>query len=71
MSMEAKNQELPIAPTPRLALRPRDAARALGVGERMLWSLTNAGRIPHVKIGRATLYPIRALEQWLAEQAGR
>lgn len=71
MSMEAKNQELPIAPTPRLALRPRDAAAALGIGERLLWSLTNAGRIPHVRVGRTVLYPVAALEQWLAEQAGR
>ena len=32
---------------PRLALRPRDAARALGISERLLWTKTNAHEIPH------------------------
>ncbi len=53
----------------RLALRPKDAAKALGIGERLLWSLTNRGEIPHVKIGRATLYPVDQVRAWLAEQA--
>jgi hypothetical protein len=56
---------------PRLALRPRDAARSLGIGERLLWSLTNQGIIPHVKLGRATLYPVRELRRWLTEEAGK
>jgi len=54
--------------TPSLALRPREAARALGVSERTLWSWTQAGTIPHLKRGRAVLYPVAALEQWLAEE---
>ena len=53
---------------PRLALRPKEAAKALGIGERLLWSLTNRGVIPHVKLGKAVLYPIGELERWLAEQ---
>lgn len=52
-----------------LALRPREAARALGIGERLLWSLTNRGEIPYLKLGKATLYPIADLQQWLSEQA--
>ena len=58
----------PIA-VPTLALRPREAAKALGIGERLLWSLTNQGVIPHVKLGRATLYPTDLLREWLAEQS--
>ncbi len=54
---------------PRLALRPREAAKALGIGQRLLWSKTNAGEIPSVRIGRTVLYPIRELERWLTEQA--
>ena len=54
---------------PRLALRPREAAKALGIGERLLWSKTNSGEIPSVRIGRSVLYPIRELERWLSEQA--
>ena len=57
------------APTPRLALRSKDAARALGIGERLLWSKTNSGEIPHVRIGKAIIYPVHLLHDWLTEQA--
>lgn len=55
---------------PRLALRAKQAAAALGIGERKLWELTNMGLIPHVRIGRAIVYPVQLLEEWLSEQAG-
>ncbi len=56
--------------TPTLALRPKDAARALGIGERKLWELTadRTSGIPHVRFGKAVLYPVRELEEWLARQ---
>ncbi len=53
----------------RLALRPKEAARALGIGERLLWEKTNCGEVPHVRMGKAILYPVAVLERWLAEQA--
>lgn len=57
-------------PTDVLALRPRDAARALGISERCLWSLTQRGEVPHVKIGgRLVLYPRAALIDWLESAA--
>jgi len=56
---------------PALALRPKDAARALGIGARLLWELTNCGEIPCVRLGRAVLYPVAALQEWLARQAGK
>lgn len=62
---------VPAGDPPRLALRPKEAARALGIGERLLWSLTNQGLIPHVRLGRTILYPISAVEVWLAEQAAK
>jgi excisionase family DNA binding protein len=52
-----------------LALRPKQAAKALGIGERLLWSMTNNGQIPHVRLGRAIVYPVDELKSWLAEQA--
>ncbi len=57
-------------PIPVLALRPKDAARALGIGERKLWEITadRTSGIPHVRVGRAVLYPVRELEEWLARQ---
>ena len=53
----------------QLALRPKDAAKALGIGERLLWSKTNAGEIPCVRIGRAVVYPMDLLREYLRGQA--
>lgn len=55
----------------RLALRPKEAAKALGIGERLLWSLTNRGLIPHLRLGKAILYPVDELRRYLAEQAAK
>ena len=55
--------------TPALALRPRDAAKALGISPRLLWQLTKDGVIPSAKAGRTVLYPIAELQAWLSRQA--
>lgn len=56
-----------------LAVRPREAARLLGVSLRTLWSWTQRGIVPCVKVGtgkrKAVLYPVRELQTWLARQA--
>jgi predicted site-specific integrase-resolvase len=57
------------ATVPSLALRPRDAARALSISERTLWYWTKAGIVPSVRVGHVTLYPVDAVRKWLAEQA--
>lgn len=57
------------ADVPRLALRARDAAKAIGVSERTLFDLTRRG-LPCVRLDRAILYPVDALRAWLAAQAG-
>ncbi|MGQ9635945.1 MAG: helix-turn-helix transcriptional regulator [Bryobacteraceae bacterium] len=56
-----------------LALRPHEAARALGISPRLLWQLTKEGRIPCVRINqtakRQTVrYPVAALQAWLSQQ---
>lgn len=60
-------------PVPPLALRPRQAARALGISSRHLWQLTRDGHIPCVRIGRGkrrtVLYPIADLEAWLSRNS--
>ena len=57
-----------------LALRPREAAKVLGISERLLWQLTHDGHVPCVRIGtgkrRAVLYPVTELQAWLTRQAG-
>ncbi len=60
-------QEQPvIAP---LALRPRDAAAALGLSVSTVERLTRAGKLPCVKLGRSVLYPVAMLEEFLRAQA--
>jgi hypothetical protein len=67
MMREGKNVES-VGP---LALGPRDAARALGVSERTLWTYTRLHGVPHVRLGRRILYPVRELADWLASRAAR
>lgn len=56
-----------------LALRPRDAARALGISPRHLWQLTKDGQVPCVRVGsgkrQTVLYPIGDLQTWLSRQS--
>ncbi len=59
--------------TQTLALRPREAAKALGISPRLLWQLTHDGHIPCVRVGsgkrRTVLYPTADLQAWLTRQA--
>jgi hypothetical protein len=41
----------------------------LSISERLLWTWTNAGIIPHVRLGTRVLYPVDRLREWLAQQA--
>ena len=58
---------------PPLALRPKEAARALGIGERKLWEITadRTSGIPHARFGKCIIYPVRELQDWLAERAAK
>ncbi|HRR86053.1 MAG TPA: helix-turn-helix domain-containing protein [Phycisphaerae bacterium] len=71
MDNERTSRPAPVSQPPRLALRPREAAKALGIGERLLWSMTNQGLIPHLRLGKAIVYPVAELERWLAERAAK
>ena len=55
--------------TPCLAMRPPKAAKALGISERLLWEHTERGAIPHIRLGKAILYPVDSLRDWLKQQA--
>jgi len=57
-----------------LALRPREAAVALGISPRTLWALTAPrGPIPCLRIGhggrKTVLYPVTELQAWLSREA--
>jgi len=51
----------------RLALRPAEAARALGISERTFRALLP--RIPHIRLDGAVLIPLDVLRRWLTERA--
>jgi excisionase family DNA binding protein len=53
----------PIAAT--LALRPRQAAAAIGVSVKTLERLTKSGEIASVLVGRVRLYELSVLEAFL------
>ena len=52
---------------PRLALRPNEAARALGVSERTLREMLP--ELPHVRLGRRVVIPIDLLREWLSSRS--
>jgi excisionase family DNA binding protein len=46
----------------------KDAAHLLGIGVRLLWSLTNEGKIPHVRVRTRVLYRPEQLEEYIQKQ---
>lgn len=57
---------------PRLALRPREAAIALGMSEKCLWQKTYPrGDIPAVKIGSRVTYFSHQILGWADKELAR
>ena len=50
----------------RLALRPREAAEALGISERQLRQILP--ELPHTRLGGCVVLPVDALREWLRER---
>ena len=65
--MADPSAEKPVRLDERLALRPAEAARALGIGERTLRQLLPT--LPHMRAGGTVLLPVEGLRRWLEEQA--
>ena len=51
----------------RLALRPKEAALAMGLSERTLRQILP--ELPHVRVGGVVLLPVEGLQTWLREQS--
>lgn len=66
-----KKELFAVLPSPiePLALRPRDAAQALGISERLLWDWAHQHGLPYVQIGRLVLYPVDGIRQWLHDNS--
>jgi excisionase family DNA binding protein len=54
-----------------LLVTASEAARALAVSPRTLWSLTHSGAIPCVRIGRAVRYALADLQAWVESQKSK
>ena len=54
--------------TERLLLTSRQAAEALQISERKLWSMQASGEMPHIRLGRSVRYPVADLQQWIEER---
>ena len=65
MSQKSPNDRKEI----RLTVSRREAAEMLGISERLLWTWTSTGEIPHVRIGARVLYPVEQLRDWLNKRA--
>jgi excisionase family DNA binding protein len=48
-----------------LLYRPDEAAKALAISARTLWTLTNCGEIPCVRMGKLVRYRPESLAAWL------
>lgn len=70
MSNQESESSTPAA-SPKLTLNCSEAAVMLGVSERHLWTQTKARRIPHVKIGKRVVYPVKELTAWLEDRAAK
>jgi excisionase family DNA binding protein len=52
-----------------LLLTSREAAAALAISEKKLWSITAPrGELPAVRIGRSVRYSLTALQAWIEDQ---
>lgn len=50
----------------RFGLRPKEAAKSLGIGLTRFLDLVRQGRIRSVRVGRAIIVPVDALRDFLA-----
>lgn len=49
-----------------LLMTTKQAAQALALSERTLWSLTDSGELPCIKMARAVRYSLDDLRAWIA-----
>ena len=62
-----RNDQAGVELSTRLALRPKEAAAALGICERTLRTLQP--ELPCIRVSGTVLYPVKVLEEWLARRA--
>lgn len=60
----------PTLPATPLLVDARAAARMLAIGSRKLWSITNCGELPCVRIGRAVRYDVADIHAYIESRKG-
>ncbi len=66
----SKDVETDDSRSPQLLLKAEDAARALAISPRTLWSLTKCGEIPCVRLMRSVRYDPQDLARFIDAQKG-
>ena len=62
----ARMSELrPVETVPRLALSPKEAAEAIGVGRTMVYDLLASGRLRSLRVGRRRIVTLEALQAFI------
>jgi excisionase family DNA binding protein len=56
---------------PSLLLSMKEAASALCVSERTVWTLVHNGELPHMRLGRRLLFSRTALAAWIARMESK
>ena len=54
-----------------LALKPKQAAKLIGVGTNAIYTLCHRADFPAIKVGSGYIIPTDALRNWLLRQAGQ
>lgn len=54
----------------RLAVKPKEAARLLGIGVNAVYELCHRSDFPVVRVGNSMIVPLDGLRRWLDRQAG-
>lgn len=57
-------------PAVPLTVSPERAAQMLDLGRTKVFALLADGELPHMKVGRRTLIPVRALQDFVARRVG-
>lgn len=70
MSQDCPSRHAEANPQP-LFWNARQTSAALNIGGRLLWSLTNSGENPSVRIGKRVLYAPMDLHTWIESRKGK
>lgn len=51
----------------KLCLTAAEISAQTGISLSLVRKLTRCGKIPHIRVGRRILYPLKEIEDWLSQ----